>query len=369
MPWSQVTVRDQREEFVRLARQPDANISELCRRYEVSRKTGYKWLRREDWVDRSRRPHHAPGRTSPAVEAQVVAVRQRHPAWGGRKIAHVLQRDGGLQVAPSTITAILARHGLIAPAASAAARPYRRFEHVAPNRMWQMDFKGHFATDGGRCHPLTVLDDHSRFNVVLHALPNEQRGSVQAVLQQAFARYGLPWRINTDNGPPWGSAEGSLTQLGVWLVRLGVRLSHSRPAHPQTNGKDERFHRTMVAEVLATRRFRDLAHVQQHFTQWRHVYNCQRPHEALDMATPASRYCASPRALPATLPAIEYGPEDIVRRVRDGGRIHFRGRFWRIGKALIGQPIALRPTADRDGVFQAFFCHQLVHTLDLNIDC
>lgn len=369
MPWSPVTVQDQREEFVRLARQPDANVSELCRRYRISRKTGYKWLRREEWGDRSRRPHRSPARTAPDLEAQVLTLRRAHPAWGGRKIAHVLQRDHAEQVAPSTVTSILARHDLIAPAGRAAVTAWRRFEHEAPNEMWQLDFKGHFATDAGRCHPLTVLDDHSRFNVVLQALPNEQRAAVQATLEQAFARYGLPWRINADNGPPWGSSDGSVTQLGAWLMRLGVRLSHSRPAHPQSNGKDERFHRTMVAEVLSTRRFRDLDDAQKQLTRWRHIYNCQRPHQALAMATPASRYTASLRPLPSTLPAIEYGPDDIVRRVGAGGRIHFRGRLWRVGKAFIGQPVALRPQAERDGVFRAYFCHQPLHLIDLNCDC
>jgi transposase InsO family protein len=360
-------VEQQREEFVRLARQPDVNVSQLCRRFGISRKTGYKWLVREDLEDRSRRPHCSPGRTPSQVEARVLAVRAAHPVWGGRTIAHVLRRDEDVHIAPSTANWVLKRHGLINPAASEAATAWKRFEHEAPNSLWQMDFKGHFATDGQRCHPLTVLDDHSRFNVVLHALGNERLESVQPVLQCAFERYGLPERINADNGPPWGAPiEGAITALGVWLVRLGVQLSHSRPAHPQTNGKDERFHRTLKAELLATRRFSDLEDAQRHFTDWRHLYNFKRPHRALGMQTPASRYACSLRSMPSSLPPIEYGTDDIVRRVGDGGRIRYKGSTYRVGKGLIGQPVALRPRLDEDGIFDVYFCHQKLGAIDLH---
>jgi transposase InsO family protein len=370
LPWSQVTVKDQREEFVRLANQAEANVSELCRRFKISRKTGYKWLARDDLEDRSRRPHSSPARMPGELEARVIGLRAEHPAWGGRKIAHVLARDAGVQMAPSTANSVLRRHGLLSPAASEAATAWCRFEHEAPNDLWQMDFKGHFATDTQRCHPLTVLDDHSRFNVVLHALAGERREPVQRVLQSAFERYGLPERINTDNGPPWGCPmQGALTGLGVWLIRLGVRLSHSRPLHPQTNGKDERFHRTMGAEVLLGRRFQDLDDAQRHFSHWRHIYNFKRPHEALGMHTPASRYIASSRSMPGKLANVEYGPDDIVRRVGDAGRISFRGLKLRVGKALIGQHVALRPRIDRDGAFDVYFCHHKLDPIELDQAC
>lgn len=360
-------MRDQREEFVHLARQPGANVSELCRRYGISRKTGYKWLGREQLDDRSRRPHSSPTRTSAEVEAQVLALRARHPRWGGRKIAWVLQRDAATHIAPSTVTAVLHRHGLISDEASTAATPWKRFEHERPNALWQMDFKGHFATDAGRCHTLTVLDDHSRYAVVLQALSNERRESVQPVLQATFERYGLPERINTDNGPPWGTGcQGVVSKLGVWLIRLGVRLSYSSPAHPQTNGKDERFHRTLDAEVLLQPHWRDMAAVQQQLTPWRQLYNHYRPHQALQMQTPASRYHCSPRSMPRTLAPVEYGPDDIVRRVYQGGWISLFGRDVRLGKALVGQSVALRPRRDEDGVFDVYFCHQKLDTIELN---
>lgn len=312
---------EQREEFVRLAHQPDANVSELGRRFEISRKTGYKWLGRATFEDRSRTPLSSPRRTEATVESRVLAVRDKHPAWGGRKIAHVLQRDEQIQLAPSTVNCVLRRHGRISEEASQAATPWRRFEHDTPNSLWQIDFKGHFATGSQRCHPLTVLDDHSRFSVVLQALGDEQRSSVQPVLQRAFQRYGLPDRINADNGQPWGSPSqpGGLTGLAVWLIRLGVRVGYSRPLHPQTNGKDERFHRTMKAEVLAHREFRDLDDAQVHLTRWRHIYNFERPHEALGMQTPSSRYRPSSRGMPRLLPPIEYPEDDLVRRVQKNG--------------------------------------------------
>jgi transposase InsO family protein len=360
-------VVNQREEFVRFARQPGANVSELCRRFAISRKTGYKWLGRDDCEDRSRRPLSSPRRTEAALESKVLAVRDRHPAWGARKIAHVLQRDEQLQLAPSTVNCVLQRHGRISEQASEAATPWQRFEHEEPNSLWQIDFKGHFPTGTQRCHPLTVLDDHSRFNVVLQALGDEQRHSVQPVLQRAFERYGLPERINADNGHPWGSPgqPGGLTGLAVWLTRLGVRLGHSRPLHPQTNGKDERFHRTMKAEVLAQRRFRDLQDAQKHLAHWRDVYNFERPHEALGMQTPASRYRPSWRAMPRELPPIDYPAEDLVRRVQKNGWICLQGRYVRLSKALVGQSVGCRPLADRDGEFAVFFCHLRIDEIDL----
>ena len=372
MPWENVTVIEKREEFVVLASKEGANVSGLCRRFGISRKTGYKWLgryesgRTDALLDRSRRPHHSPRISTTGVEEAVLAMRHKHPAWGGRKISHVLARDRQQNVAPSTVTAILHRHDLIDPAASTAATPWKRFEHAQPNQLWQMDFKGHFAVGKRRCHPLTVIDDHSRYNLVLAACENERRGTVQAALERTFARYGLPQRINTDNGSPWGTAgQAGLTGLAVWLIRLGIILSHSRPLHPQTNGKDERFHRSLKAEVLALRQFDDLEQVQTEFDRWRLVYNRERPHEALSMQAPADRYRPSARSMLPSLPGIEYGPDDVVRKVQQGGWISWQGWNIRVSKALVGQPIALRPSLTDDGIYNVYFCHQHLNSLDL----
>jgi transposase InsO family protein len=372
MPWKERSVFEQRREFVVLASYEGSNLSRLCKRYGISRKTGYKWLLRasgggeEALQNRSRRPRHSPRRSAPALEAAVLELRERHPAWGGRKIAHVLARDRQLLVAPSTVTHILHRHGRIGVAQSQAATPWQRFEHEAPNELWQMDFKGHFPTLGGRCHPLTVVDDHSRYNLVLQACADERRETVWQHLLRCFERYGLPRRIQTDNGAPWGcAAQGPLTQLGVRLIRLGIRLSHTAPAHPQSNGKDERFHRSLKAEVLGRRVFRDLEEAQAEFDSWRSVYNHERPHEGIGMQTPAQRYRPSSLSMPASLPPIEYASGDQVRKVHQGGWLHFQKREVKVSKALAGQPVALRPNANEDGLFEVFFCHQRVASFHL----
>jgi hypothetical protein len=189
---------------------------------------------------------------------------------------------------------------------------------------------------------------------------------VETQLRFAFERYGLPRQINVDNGSPWGTAgQEKLTRLGVWLIRLGIELSHSRPFHPQTNGKDERFHRSLKAEVLAQRQFRDLQQVQTEFDRWRMIYNCERPHEALSMQTPAQRYSPSQRSFNAVLPDIDYAQDDIVRKVQQQGWINFKGHQIRTSRALIGQPVALRPRMDKDAVYDIYFCHQYIDSIDL----
>lgn len=357
-----------RSEFVMLARAPGANLSQLCRRFEISRKTGYKWLSRDDVADRSRRPCSSPGKTAPADETALLAVRDQFPDWGARKLKRFLQDRGHPDLpSVSTITSILRRHGRISPAASTAAEHWQRFEHPAPNLLWQMDFKGHVAMAQGRCHPLTVLDDHSRFNVLLHACQGETLTEVRAPLEQAFRRYGLPDRISCDNGPPWGTMhrEDRLTRLGVWLIRLGIRLTHARPRHPQTNGKDERFHRTLNSGLLQRRLLHDQDDAQRAFDHFRQVYNEQRPHQSLDLAVPASRYRVSPRAFPETLPPIDYDPGATLRRVDVDGFISVNKRYFRVSTALAGQTVALQPDAQEDGLHTVFFSHHPVRNIDL----
>lgn len=377
MPWQEVTVMSQRKEFVSLARAEGTNVRKLCRRFGISHVTGYKWLSRyrsrgdKGLLNRSRRPRYSPGRTPPEVEQVLIEARDSHPSWGARKLRRwLLDRGGVLEAdmpAPSTITAILQRNGRIDPVEVAKHRPYIRFERESPNQLWQMDFKGHFPlTNGGRCHPLTVLDDHSRFAVGLDACGDEQSATVQQRLTSIFRTYGLPECMLMDNGPPWGSdLVHTHTPLTVWLMRVGVRVSHGRPYHPQTQGKDERFHRTFQAEVLQGHSFSDLAYCQRRFGPWRDVYNLERPHQALDLATPASRYQVSVRSFPEVLPPIEYGPDDHVRRVQDHGVISFQGRPYRVAKAFRGMPVALRATGI-DGFWDVFFISHKIAEVDQN---
>lgn len=371
MPWQECSVEMLRYEFVMLAQQEGANIREVCRRFGISPATGYTLLARyrqhgsDGLRDRSRRPLHSPTRTDTAMEEAVCAVRAAHPAWGGRKIRRVLL-DQGVAVVPaaSTITDILRRHDLLDPRTAMQHRAYQCFEASAANDLWQMDFKGHVALRQGRCHPLTVLDDHSRYSLVLDACGDEQTGTVQARLIAAFQRYGLPWRILADNGSPWGDGGARDTALTVWLRRLGIAVSHGRAYHPQTQGKEERFHRTLKAEVLAGTTFVDLAAAQRDFDAWRVVYNHERPHEALGLATPGSRYVPSARAYPASLPEIAYGPDDVIRKVHDGGEVFFAGREFRVSKAFRGERVAIRATPT-DGTFAVYFMTHRIGQIDL----
>jgi len=372
MPWKEVSIMSQRLEFVSLATAENANIRHLCRCFGISPNTAYKWLDRfqsagaNGLEDRSRRPHHSPLRTPTEMEETVTKLRAKHPAWGGLKLERRLLDLGHTGVPrPSTITAILQRHQLLDPKESAKHQAFRRFERAVPNELWQMDFKGEFKLPHGRCYPLTILDDHSRFAVALQACPRNNKKITQTALIQVFRRYGLPQWITCDNGSPWGSGGRSYyTALGVWLLRLGIGISHSRPHHPQTQGKDERFHRTLEAEVLRYQLGTTLADWQGHFDQWRVVYNTERPHEALSLAVPASRYQPSQRRYPEQLPAIEYGPADIVRKVRHYGHIKYAGREYHVGSAFYGLHVALRHTTT-DGLFDVFFCHHKIGTLDL----
>ena len=373
MPWKEETIMSLRLDFVRLAERDGANVSQLCDRFGISRTTGYKWLRRyrekgkSGLHNLSRRPRNSPNKTPSSVEQAVLRIRDRHPRWGGRKI-HARMRMNGLTdiPTPSTITEILRRNGRLNPEEARKHRAFKSFEMEHPNEMWQMDFKGNFALECGiRCHPLTVLDDHSRFLLGLQACPNERRATVREQLTTIFRLHGLPEAMVMDNGSPWGSAsKGRFTVLTIWLIRLGIFVIYAGFYHPETIGKDERLHRTLKAELLSDTPLRDLDDCQIQFDSWRDMYNFERPHEALDMEVPASSYCPSQRPFPESLPPILYQPEDTVRMVFDPGRISFQGRTFRVGRPLIGNPVALRPT-EEDGRFDVFFCAQKVASISL----
>ena len=240
MPWKATSVTEVRLEFVQLAQTGQLPFRRLCERFGISAPTGYKWLGRyaaegpAGLPDRSRRPQRSPGRTPPAVEQAVLALRRQYPVWGARKLRALLARDGVEALpATSTITAILRRHGALDPAQGAGQpRAYQRFEHPTPNALWQMDFKAPLPCGPGRCHPLTILDDHSRYALGLVACPNQRTGTVRAHLVAAFRRYGLPDRFLLDNGSPWGATwTDRYTPLTVWAAASG-RGSQPQPALP-----------------------------------------------------------------------------------------------------------------------------------------
>ena len=280
---------------------------------------------------------------------------------GGRKLSQVLiDRSHADVPAPSTITHILRRHGLMPERTAGQGPPWKRFEHESPNDLWQMDFKGTITLANGRCDPLTVLDDHSRYNVVLRATLDMRSATVQAVLTDTFRQHGLPVRMDMDNGSPWGSPSGQsrgLSELTLWLVRVGIQVSFSTPAHPQTNGKDERFHRSLKAELVAGQMFADHAHIQRAFDAWRDIYNTMRPHQGIGMLVPSKRYCPSPRAFPEVLLVIEYSPHDHVVTVQWNGLVKFKGQKLKVSNALRGMPIAFRPDDTHDGLYTLYFAH------------
>ena len=373
MSWKAVNTVSLRLEFVELAVKEDSNISELCRRFGVSRKTGYKWIKRykekgsQGLADRSRRPKSSPTTSPEKVVSEALKIRDKHPAWGARKIHKRLQVLEVEDVpAVSTINGILKRNGCISEEASKRSRTFTRFEHPEPNDLWQMDFKGHFPmTNGRRCHPLTILDDHSRYSIALRAMDTEKRIPVQNELTNVFRRFGLPAAMLMDNGPPWGTSQkGGHTQLEIWLMMLGIRVIHSRPRHPQTNGKDERFHLTLKVEVLQGETFADLKATQSRFDPFRKCYNHERPHESLALDVPASRYKPSPRSFPEKIPDWDYG-DAMTRRVGSSNCITFRKHRFKIGKGFRGQDVAIRPTSEEDA-FHVYFRNSYVKTINLD---
>jgi transposase InsO family protein len=359
--------------LVQRASQEGANVRALCREFGISPPTAYKWLARyraegrAGLLERSRRPTTSPRRTDETLTQQVMELRTAHPTWGGRKLQAVLLQQGVASVpSASTITALLQRQGLIDPAVSATHHPYQRFTHQRPTELWQMDFKGPVTTaDGGQRQVLSVVDDHSRFCVGLIACPNQQTAIVQTALTDLFRTYGCPERILADNGSPWGNDwTHRYTPLTVWLLHLDIPTSHGRPYHPQTQGKVERFHRTLHAELLSTGPFPDQAAIQAGLHTWRAEYNALRPHEAVGLRPPLQCYQPSSRPFPESLPPIEYPPGSLVRRVQAEGELHLHGRVFRIARAFRGYPVLLRESP-QDGLLDVYFRSYPVAHLDL----
>ena len=384
MGWQICDLMKARMMFIEDCERGSLSMTEVCRRHGISRKTGYKWLARyqqkgfEGLADESRRPRQSPFKSSELIEQSVLAVRAEHPCWGGRKIRRVLINEGmapGEAPAASTVTNILRRHGKLGAGTREGAPDFKRFERREPNDLWQMDFKGHFAMDmGRRCHPLTVLDDHSRYNLVLEACRGESIRDVKPVLESAFRRYGLPRQILCDHGNPWGKGLNEFGEIAgtpalvVWLTRLGVHVIHGRVRHPQTQGKEERFHRTLAAEVIRSEElWRNHRHCQEAFDSWRVIYNHKRPHESLGMETPSERYRLSERSYPELLPPPEsfYLEDDELRRVKSKGEITFRNRFFHVGNAYRGEVIALRRTGEQR--WDIYHCWKRLGTADFSL--
>jgi len=312
----------------------------------------------------SRRPLTSPRRISEEMISLILETRSTLH-WGGRKLRLYLQKQG-IQGLPSeaTFNRILLNHHQIDRGESEKREHFIRFERETPNELWQMDFKGHFKLcEKGRCHPLTILDDHSRFSICIKACPSEDAKSVKEGLETAFRTYGLPEGMTMDNGAPWRGSQRHLSTITVWLMRLGIKISHSTPGHPQTQGKLERFHRSLKEEVLKFHQFSDLQNAQLRFDEWRALYNNLRPHEGISLACPKDRYRPSPRSYPEKLPDIEYPAGEELKKVGSGGTIYFKQKHYFIGFHLSQEMVALREI--ENGVYDVFFCKTKIQRLDL----
>lgn len=349
MPWECKTVNKLREEFVAKVMLKEESMSSICRQYGISRTTGYKWVARyldgETMQDKSHEPFNKPYKTNSDIEQMILSVRYDHPTWGARKIKRFLENKGQYDLpSVSTISNILKRCGCVCPEASVAHTPYKRFEMSRPNDMWQMDYKGHFAmVNGERCHPLTILDDHSRFSLCIDAGSNEQWIPTRESLVRVFREYGMPKAILCDNGSPWSDNTNGYTPFEIWMMQMDILPIHGRPIHPQTQGKDERFHRTLKEDLLIRTPIRDLEHAQKEFDKFRHCYNYERPHSALNLDVPAKHYSKS------KVKYIEHSQEPIYDSGADLRKVNFKGyisickhRYY-LSESFIGKLLELRP--------------------------
>ena len=359
LPWKQTN--PEREQIYFIERWNGGRVSfvELCRQFGVSRKTGYKRVRQfesyglDGLRDRSRAPRRHPNRTSRAVAERLIAARRSRPRWGPKKLVAWLRdiEPEGSWPAPSTAGDILDRAGLVQRRkrrrhGAPWSEPFAAAEH--PNDVWSIDFKGWFRTaDGVRIDPLTVQDAASRYLLACDGLLHPNRPQVRQVLERAFREYGLPWAIRTDNGPPFASVGlGSLMPLAVWWVKLGIVPERIEPGHPEQNGRLERLHRTLKAETASPPQS-TRGKQQRAFDTFRHIYNTERPHEALGQQPPSRSYHASSRSYPGRVSALEYEVGVTVRQVRSNGEIRWKGDKIYLSESLRGEPVGLFPNDDR----------------------
>lgn len=347
MPMEDKTVEKQRKEFAEKAQTTD-NFSALCREYNITRKTGYKWKERyannEPMTDRSKVPNKVANRTPYEIEQQILQVRYENPKWVGKQIQHFLEMNGVENIPCSkTIGNILKRKGCISKEASLAHQPYKRFERSKCNQMWQTDFKGDFGLlDGTRCYPLDILDDHSRFCIKIAVKPNLL--GVLDSFQEAFYEYGIPNSVLSDNGGTFRGLHGGYTQFEKWLMNNDVLPIHGRVKHPQTQGKIERFHRTMKEELLNIYQFNNLSEADLALQEWRNKYNYTRGHHALNMKCPGEVYEPSQKKYTGIIKPYEYSGEYHVIKVNSWGYLRFAKWQEYLSETMIGEQIELRPS-------------------------
>lgn len=374
MPWKDHEVTEERWRFIEDWNSGDFHIAELCEHYGVTRKTGYKWLDRylaqgiKGLQDKSRAPHHHPNEVGAEMEERIIAMREQHPRWGAPKIRGrlVLDRIGETIPAESTIGEILKRNGLTVPRKrrrSSRGGEQQLAEAAGPNRVWCADYKGWFRTqDGSRIDPLTISDQYSRYLFRCQAVAAADYLHTKAVMEAAFREYGLPERMRTDNGAPFGSnGESGLTGLTVWWIKLGIVPEHIQPGKPQQNGRHERMHRTLKQETAsppaANRRTQ-----QARFNQFRKQYNEQRPHQALGQQPPANFYQPSARPYPTRLTEVEYPTGWTLRRISPAGQLRWGGEYVFVAHPLAGETVGLEQIDERH--WKVWFSFHQIGVLD-----
>ena len=352
MPWKESSKAMLRNEFVEAVLSGKLTKSQACREFGISRPTGDKWIARtlagESLEDRSRAPFRTANRISKEMEELIVSYRKLYPALGALKIHRIMQDENHKNLpSPSTFNAVFKRNGLISKEASLAATPYQRFEKETPNEMWQADFKGYFTMlNGQRCYPLNVIDDCTRYNLCCDPKPGETLQDVRPSMVRVFREYGLPRIFLCDNGNPWGVSQSTgFTKYEIWLMDLGVLTIHGRALHPQTQGKEERFNGSLKREHLKYVQIADMEDAARELAAYRQFYNNKRPHHALGLDTPASRYKPSDRKFPEKIEPWEYPTGFELRTIKETGYLTYAGQGYFLSEALGGKMVAIRESS------------------------
>lgn len=352
MPWEYKTVEKQRLDFVTKALDTN-NFSALCREYDITRKTGKKWVERfeqgKPLIDMSRKPLTSPNRTSADIEQLIVSVRQENPGWGCNKIRFYLENLGFKNLpCPKTVNNILHRNNLISEEESLKRKPFQRYQKEHCNDMWQTDFKGEFLTaDNKYCYPLTILDDHSRFSIKIACFSNTKNVVINS-FKRAFSEFGMPWSVLSDNGAQFAGFKHGFTMFEKFLMDNDILPIHGRIKHPQTQGKIERFHGTMKRELLKHHMFNDLDDADQALQEWRIKYNCSRPHEALGNKRPADIYIPSDRIFADKVNSFEYDGRFHVIKVNSWGYVRFQNFQLYLSETFIDDYVEFRPNPDNE---------------------
>ena len=358
MPWKEVHVLDERLKFINLCLEKKHPLAEICREFGISRPTAYKFLQRYNdegpagLHDKPRAPHAHPNSVSPDIEEQILKAKTAYPTWGPRKLRAWLQKkyQACCWPAPSTIGEILKRNGLTrksrlrrkASPSSALTRP------DGPNSVWTVDFKGWFRTkDGKKCHPLTIIDAHSRYIIRCQALSREDTDSAMPVFVGAFLEFGLPAVIRSDNGPPFASvAAGGFSRLSLWFLKMGIVPERIKPGHPEENGSHENMHRFLKADIIVNSPSENLHGQQRNFDRFVREYNEERPHEALGYKTPSELYVPSSYRFPLAAPKFTYSKEYTLRSVHKDGSIRWKRKDIYISEVFRRETVGLLPIHD-----------------------